>query len=90
MNAYEQRRKAIADKQNATRKANQEVRMMEVDALMKRYENVYFDYYGRNCKVKYAKGWFTVHHRKVREERFLLMIKQLEVLLHQQEQVDDL
>lgn len=90
MNAYEQRRKAIADKQNATRKANQDVRMMEVDALMKRYENAYFDYYGRNCKVKYAKGWFTVHHRKVREERFLQMIKQLEVLLHQQEQVNDL
>lgn len=80
----------ITDKQQATRKANHEARMIEVDALMRRYETAYFDYYGRKCHVKYATGWFTVHHRKVREERFLQMIKQLEVLLHQQEQVNDL
>ena len=90
MNAYERRLQERNAKHAATRKANQEARLIEVDALMKRYENAYFDYYGRKTKAHHAKGWFTVHHRKVREERFLQMIQNLEVLIHQQEQVNDL
>lgn len=90
MNAYERRNNALIEKRRESRKANQEIRMIEADALMRRYELAYFDYYGRRVKLKYSNGWYTVHHRKVREDRLLVMIKNLEVLIHKQESVNDL
>lgn len=90
MNAYEKRLAERNAKHAATRKANREIRKMEVDAIMRRYETAYFDYYGRKVTVKYSNGWFTVHHRKVRQERFMTMIQNLEVILNKMESADDL
>lgn len=87
MNAYERRREERlrkAREQGASRQKLMHVKLaLRREALLRRYEDAYKTYYGRICKASYAKGWFTIHNRKVREQRLEEMTKNLEALIHE-------
>lgn len=89
MNGYERREalrnKALAERRKKTRDRNFAEKMLEVNALIKRYEEAYFTYHQRTVKVTYLRGWFTVHNRKVREVRLVEMARNLESLAHEQD-----
>lgn len=85
MNGYEKRkqlRQRTVDKRKRERAYEDAVLR---DKLLERYERAYEAYYKRPCRAYYVTGWFTVHHRKVREGRFVEMTERLEALLHEQE-----
>lgn len=89
MNAYERRREERLQKARDRGVSRQKLIHMNLalrrESLLQRYEEAYKTYYGRACKATYSKGWFTVHNRRVREQRFEEMTKRLEALLHERE-----
>lgn len=83
-NAFERRREHRKLLQHARTEESRFVKILEIEARMRAYETAYMDYYNRPCKIRYCKGWYWVHNRKVRASRLQELTQRLYALKHEQ------
>ena len=78
MNAYQKRRTHRLNKHRANRTDDQICKLLEIDALMKSYEDAYHELTGLITCVEYRKGWYWLHNRAMRQSD---IVKQTQLIL---------
>lgn len=84
-NAFERRREHRQILRQAKSAESRFVKVLEIEARMRAYESAYYDLYSVRCKVRYCKGWYWVHSRKVRASKLEEMTNHLLALKHEQD-----
>lgn len=80
-NAYYRRSACRLQRNRERQRIEAFIKLSEIDAIQKHYEDAWFALYGSKTVVRYRKGWYWIHNHAVRQTDLLVQTAILEARL---------